>query len=73
MAADTTLLARYRIATEALLDALTVFESRIRTRDGAEYDRLENLVEKRQEELDEVQAQYERREYERPDDLERSG
>jgi hypothetical protein len=38
---------------------------------GAEYDRLEKLVEKRQIELVEVRAQYERREFERPDDLKR--
>jgi hypothetical protein len=70
---DAGLLQQYRNATEALLDAISVFESRFRTRNGAEYDRLEKLVEKRQIELVEVRAQYERREFERPDDLKRSG
>lgn len=44
MAVDAKLVLQYRNATEALLDALTVFEAKIHTRDGAEYNRLERLV-----------------------------
>jgi hypothetical protein len=68
MAVDARALEEYRKAAEALLDAITVFESKIRSRDAAEYDRFEKLVEKRQEELDEVRQQYVY-----PDDLKRSG
>ncbi len=68
MPVDRTLLEEYRIATEALLDAITVFQTRLHTHDGAEYMRLEQLVETRQEKLDSV-----RREFENPEELKRSG
>jgi hypothetical protein len=73
MAVDTTLLERYRKATEALLDALTVCQSRNHIRQGVEYERLEKLIEKCESELDRVRGEYKSREYERQDDLKRSG
>jgi len=69
---DRTLLEQYRQATEALLDALTVFQSRNHTRVGAEHERLQQLVEKCESELDRVRREYQRQEYQRPDDLKRS-
>jgi hypothetical protein len=68
MAVDRKVLEEYRKATEALLDAISVFESKIRTLDTDEYDRFEELIEKRQQELDEM-----RRQYKRPKGLKRSG
>jgi len=68
MAVDTTLLQRYRKATEALLDAITVFEARVRTHDGAEYKRLEGRIEECQAEMDRV-----RLEFENPEELRRIG
>jgi hypothetical protein len=59
MAVDAKLLLQYRDATEALLDALTVFEAKIHTRDGAEYNRLEQLMDKCQADLDKVRRDIE--------------
>ena len=62
MAVEAGLLKQYRHATEALLDALTVFEARLQTRDGAEYVRLEQLVGKCQADLDKVRLEFEQSE-----------
>jgi hypothetical protein len=73
VAVDRTLLEKYRQATEALLDALTVFQSRNHIRHGAEHQRLEQLIEKSESELDRVRREYQGQRYERPDDLKQSG
>jgi hypothetical protein len=68
MAVDRTPLEQYRQATEALLDALTAFQSRNHTRHGAEYQRLQRLIEECQADMDSA-----RREFENPEALNRSG
>jgi hypothetical protein len=43
---DGRLLEEYRSASEALLDAITVLQGRLHTRDGTECKRLAQLIEK---------------------------
>jgi hypothetical protein len=54
----------YRDAAEALLDAITVFETRFHTKNEAEHQRLEKNIENRQTDLDKI-----RRKFEKPEDL----
>ena len=71
MARRSELAENYRIAVEALHDALLAFGSRINMGDHKEYERLKKLVEKCQDNVDRA-----RREFERgivPEDMERSG
>jgi hypothetical protein len=61
MTEDGRLLEEYRRATEALLDAITVLQGRLQKRDATECKRLATLVEERNEELDRIRREFERR------------
>jgi|HubBroStandDraft_6_1064221.scaffolds.fasta_scaffold5355825_1 hypothetical protein len=61
MTEDGRLLEEYRRATEALLDAITVLQGRLHTRDATESKRLAQLVEKCNQELDRIRREFERR------------
>jgi hypothetical protein len=62
MTQDGKLLEEYRHAAEALLDAVTVLQAHLHTRDKTEYKRLLGLVAKCQAELDRVRGEFERHE-----------